>query len=139
VSGIALANAGLGAVHGFAAALGGATELPHGLICAVFLAPVLRANADAVRADLLPLCLDAGMGPGRDPVAWLAGEVQGLLGAFGMPRRLARGPGGIGGAGFSAAALAAVAEASSGSSMSGNPVSLEIPARLAILREALVT
>ncbi|MCK7481228.1 MAG: iron-containing alcohol dehydrogenase [Candidatus Moduliflexus flocculans] len=36
-SGIALANAKLGAVHGFAAAAGGQCRAPHGLICACLL------------------------------------------------------------------------------------------------------
>jgi len=49
-SGMALANAGLGAVHGFAAALGGMREAPHGLICARFLAPVCAANIRALRS-----------------------------------------------------------------------------------------
>jgi len=49
-SGMALANAGLGAVHGFAAALGGVCSAPHGLICAHFLAPVCEANIHALRA-----------------------------------------------------------------------------------------
>ena len=50
-SGMALANAGLGAVHGFAAALGGVSHAPHGLICARFLAPVCRANIAALRNE----------------------------------------------------------------------------------------
>lgn len=50
-SGMALANAGLGAVHGFAAALGGMCDAPHGLICATFLAPVCAANIQALRAE----------------------------------------------------------------------------------------
>jgi len=51
MSGMALANAGLGAVHGFAAALGGMCEAPHGLICAQFLAPVCRANISALNRE----------------------------------------------------------------------------------------
>ena len=49
VSGIALANAGLGAAHGFAAGVGGMFDIPHGLLCAVFLPHVLEANAAAIR------------------------------------------------------------------------------------------
>src|SRR2546423_511624 len=47
--GMALANAGLGAVHGFAAAIGGTFSAPHGAICAALLAPVIRANIRALR------------------------------------------------------------------------------------------
>ena len=43
VSGIALANAGLGAVHGLAGVLGGETGAAHGAICGQLLAPVLLA------------------------------------------------------------------------------------------------
>lgn len=48
-SGLALANAGLGAIHGFAAALGGMYNAPHGAVCAALLAPVTRMNDAAVR------------------------------------------------------------------------------------------
>lgn len=46
--GIALANARLGAVHGFAGVLGGLTGHPHGAICARLLPFVMEANLRAV-------------------------------------------------------------------------------------------
>jgi alcohol dehydrogenase class IV len=48
-SGVVLANAGLGAVHGFAAPLGARLDLPHGGVCAALLPHVLRANVEALR------------------------------------------------------------------------------------------
>ena len=47
--GLALANAGLGAVHGFAAPLGGMFDAPHGAVCARLLGPVIEANLRALR------------------------------------------------------------------------------------------
>jgi alcohol dehydrogenase class IV len=49
LSGIALTNAGLGAVHGFAAPLGANFPVPHGTICAALLPHVIAANVDALR------------------------------------------------------------------------------------------
>ncbi|MFG6500452.1 iron-containing alcohol dehydrogenase [Sulfitobacter sp. 1A13191] len=46
--GLALANAGLGAVHGLAGVIGGRFGAPHGLICGRLLGPVLAANADVL-------------------------------------------------------------------------------------------
>jgi alcohol dehydrogenase class IV len=48
-SGLALANAGLGAVHGFAAPIGGMFPAPHGAVCAVLLPHVLEVNVRALR------------------------------------------------------------------------------------------
>ncbi|MDP3178196.1 MAG: iron-containing alcohol dehydrogenase [Spirochaetaceae bacterium] len=48
--GAALANARLGAVHGFAAPLGGAYPVPHGAACAALLAPATAANVRALRS-----------------------------------------------------------------------------------------
>src|SRR5438552_14953297 len=47
--GLALANAGLGAVHGFAASIGGMFSAPHGAVCAALLAHVMEANLIALR------------------------------------------------------------------------------------------
>jgi alcohol dehydrogenase class IV len=46
--GLALANAGLGAVHGFAGPLGGMLHAPHGALCARFLPLVMEANIQAL-------------------------------------------------------------------------------------------
>ncbi|KPL81060.1 hypothetical protein ADN00_00570 [Ornatilinea apprima] len=45
LGGLSLANAGLGAVHGFAAVLGGMYDAPHGSICARLLPIVFETNA----------------------------------------------------------------------------------------------
>jgi alcohol dehydrogenase class IV len=48
-SGITLANAKLGAVHGFAAPLGGEFKAPHGAVCAALLPYVMEVNIRALK------------------------------------------------------------------------------------------
>jgi len=49
MGGLALANGGLGAVHGFAAPLGGMYRVAHGTLCARLLPAVVRVNIRALR------------------------------------------------------------------------------------------
>src|SRR5690348_5258990 len=50
LGGLALANAGLGAVHGFAAPLGGMFSAPHGALCAAVLPHAMKVNVEALCA-----------------------------------------------------------------------------------------
>jgi alcohol dehydrogenase class IV len=125
LGGMALANARLGAVHGFAGVVGGAFDVPHGLACAALLVPVVEANVRALRsreprstalaryeeaARLLTSRPDASI---EDGVDWLRETVARL----GGPR--------LGGYGVRPEhADDIVAKAARASSMRGNPITL---------------
>src|SRR5580704_6326262 len=47
--GMALANAGLGAVHGLSSPLGGIFDAPHGALCAALLPHVMEVNRNMIR------------------------------------------------------------------------------------------
>jgi len=50
VSGITLAQVGLGSVHGLAAPLGAFFPIPHGVACGTLVATATRVNIEALRA-----------------------------------------------------------------------------------------
>lgn len=60
LAGMAFGNADVGAVHCLSESIGGQTDLPHGLLNAVLLEPVLRYQIDAIRERLARL--DAATG-----------------------------------------------------------------------------
>jgi alcohol dehydrogenase class IV len=52
MGGLALANSGLGVVHGLAGPIGGMFDAPHGAVCAALLVPGLRVNWKAIQERL---------------------------------------------------------------------------------------
>lgn len=117
LSGLALANSGLGLVHGVAAALGAICDVPHGLACAVMLPVALRFNRPVSEPRLAKLA-EAGLGRSftSDSAAAdaLSQAIDELSETLGIPRRLSQ-------LGVSVDQLPAIAEGSGGNSLSGNP------------------
>ena len=135
-SGMALANGRLGAVHGFAAPLGGMLGAPHGEICAALLPHVMEANIKALRAE-------ASSHPALDRYAEvgliLAGEREAMAGArFTHALCAELGVRGLGALGLDKSRVdEAARKAALASSMKGNPVVLGHERLAAILLAAL--
>jgi alcohol dehydrogenase class IV len=126
--GLALANAGLGAVHGFAGPVGGMFSAPHGMVCAALLPHVMKANLKAM-TDLSRLKEFARMTGGEtaeDGIDWLAGLCHDLK----VPP--------LSSMGITEADFPSIVEKSkNASSMKGNPVELSEAELTGILQEAL--
>ena len=136
--GLALANAKLGAVHGFAGPLGGMFPGPHGAICARLLPHAVAVNVRALqerspaspalrRYDEVAQILTGDDGAtASDGVAWVAELCQALqvppLSSYGLTRE---------------DFPAVIPKASVSSSMKGNPIQLTSEELAEILTRAL--
>ena len=136
--GLALANAKLGAVHGFAGPLGGRTEAPHGAVCAALVPHVSRANLEALIAlgadhpsiaryhEAAKILTGSGSATAWDGIAWLTDLASDLnippLSSYGLTPH----------------DIPEIVEQSAGSSsMKGNPIDLPRETLVSILQEAL--
>ncbi|MEN6427992.1 MAG: iron-containing alcohol dehydrogenase [Phycisphaerales bacterium] len=146
-SGMALANAKLGAVHGFAGPLGGLTSAPHGAICGRLLPCVMQANVLALQNprpdggenpsgdtqavlarfdEIGRLLTGKNTATASDAVSW-TGDLCEALGLPGLRRY------GLSSVDFPAI----VAQARKASSMQGNPVNLSEEELTGILEWAI--
>jgi alcohol dehydrogenase class IV len=124
-SGICLANSGLGAVHGLAAAAGARLSAPHGAVCAAVLAAAIDVNLRALRdrapdhqavqriTEVATLFAGRPDATAEDAIFWL----QELTAVLSIP--------GLASYGLAEAEIdAVVAAAQKASSMRGNPIEL---------------
>lgn len=138
LGGLALANAGLGAVHGFANPVGGMFQAPHGALCGALLPHVMAANVralsqrgvpgDAMRRydEVARLLTGRSQAGAEDGVRWIESLVTDLnmppLSAYGVTR---------------ADVPALCAAAARASSMKANPILLTGEELTTILERAL--
>lgn len=93
LSGLAMANAGLGSVHGFAGVIGGMVQGPHGAVCAALLPHAIRVNVCAFRTrapdnpaldryrEIGRLLTGSPLAGEEQAVRW----IEGLTSALGIP------------------------------------------------------
>jgi alcohol dehydrogenase class IV len=136
--GLALANARLGAVHGFAGPLGGMFDAPHGAVCAALLPHVMAKNVEVLRerqpdssalpryAEVAQLLTCDQAATADDGVAWMRASNE----AMNVPGLRAYG---LGEADFGEV----IEKSSRASSMKGNPVALTADDLRDILTQAM--
>lgn len=137
-SGLALANAKLGAVHGFAGSLGGMFSAPHGVLCARLLPYVMEANVQALQSraprspalrrynEVAQILTGKPTAQSADGIAW----IQDLCMALKVPP--------LAESGLKEVDFPDVVEKSKrSSSMKGNPITLTDTELTEILRKAI--
>ena len=136
--GLALANAGLGAVHGFAGPIGGMFPAPHGAVCAALLPLVFEVNVRALRGrlpqseslsryqEVARLVTNNPTAQVEEGLSWIRQLVADLripgLGAYGITR---------------SHSADLVAKAANASSMKANPIPLTAEELASVLEQAL--
>ena len=142
LSGICLANAGLGAVHGLASPLGAQLPIPHGMACGAVLWRTVQANIGALRdrdphSPALERYAEIGRLLAGLPPSATAGAAQTALvdtlrdwvERLGVP--------GLATFGMSAEHIPAIVADSPGSSMRTNPVALSDAELTSVLERSL--
>ncbi len=136
--GLALANAKLGAVHGFAGPVGGMFFAPHGVICGRLLPYVMAVNVRALQErmpgsealhrydEVAQILTGSGDATADDGVAW----VRELCNVLQVPPLASNGV-------MPAEFLVLIEKASVASSMQGNPIALTPDEMREILTRAL--
>ncbi|MFN2276295.1 MAG: iron-containing alcohol dehydrogenase [Candidatus Promineifilaceae bacterium] len=138
MGGLALANAKLGAVHGFAGVIGGMYPAPHGIICARLLPFVMETNVQALQeraagshyldryADVARILTGDPGAAAADGVYWIHDLCRRLavpgLSEFGVRRE---------------DFPAIISKSQKASSMKGNPIELTADELVHILDQAL--
>src|SRR5215208_1793808 len=136
--GLALANAALGAVHGFAGPLGGMLHAPHGALCARLLPLVMQANIEALEThqpenpafaryvEVAKILTGEETASAQDSVTW----TRELVDRLGIP--------GLSTYGMSTAQFPeAVEKTMKANSFKGNPIALNENELVNILERAL--
>jgi alcohol dehydrogenase class IV len=121
LSGMALANSGLGLAHGVAAALGVTARVPHGLACAVMLPVALRVNRETSQSRLAELARATLGGVYSSDAAAAEAfieRIDRLAEEVGVPKRL-------GELGVRREQIPELVRGSRGNSMNGNPRQLD--------------
>ena len=151
LSGLALANSGLGMAHGVAAALGVHAKISHGLACAVMLPVALRTNREVAQSQLaqagrtmqqailqssLPdsetrlLAQDSDVDHDETAADFAIQIVESLCHHIGIPITLTQ-------LGVVPEQLPAIVASSRGNSMSGNPKELTYDELTDLLRKII--